>query len=105
MSATETLESKYLSPARLAWVLDVCEDTVLREIARKRIDACKVGRLIRIPPEAALRYIARRTVRAQESLPFAGGARMHPDEFDELWRRIERLVSQAAPMRAQKEAA
>jgi excisionase family DNA binding protein len=100
-----SLQSQFLTPARLAWVLDVCEETILREIKRKRIEATKVGRTYRVSPESALEYLKRSAVRAN-GIPAVGSqlvGNAAPGEAEEVWRRIERLIQSAVQVELRRQ--
>ena len=40
---------EFLSPADFAAALDVCEETIYRLVSRGRLDAVRVGRVLRLP--------------------------------------------------------
>lgn len=85
----------FLTPAEFARVLHVCEETVLRELRRRRCGHSRIGRVYRISREDALRYLW--SVHVESNRPRALGTcvpvRLEQGQFEELWGRIERLLT------------
>lgn len=95
-----SLETQWLTPARVAWVLDVSERTVRQWYADNEIAHFRVGHVIRSAPEAVLHFILENTRRGKAAPATAlGTARLD----DQAWGRIERLIK--VEMQAMKEAA
>lgn len=87
-----SLESQRISPARLAWIMDVSESTVEEWIRQGLIASFKVGRVRRFAPEDVLAFIASYTRKS----PKSGNGRWQIADgkgFGEAaWERIERLI-------------
>lgn len=95
-----SLASQLLTPAKLAWVMDVSDRTVAEWTGGRRrkpqIACFKKGRVIRFAPEAVLQFIFAHTIlptqRVGSQLP-----KLDPEQFELLWRRVEKLVQACNP--------
>lgn len=96
----------FLTPAEFARVLHVCEETVLRELRRRRCGYSRIGRVYRISREDALRYLW--DVHVESNRPRALGVsvpvRLEQGQFEELWGRIRRLFEQEQTERTEEAA-
>lgn len=91
--------SQFLSPKKLAWVMDVGETTVadwLKPGERGRppmITHFRQGRIIRVMPEEALRFVWAYTLRAGDqnrSVEPLNCRTLNPEQFEVLAARLER---------------
>lgn len=94
-----TLSSQLLTPAGLAWVMNVSDRTVCEWTGGRRrkpqIACFKKGRVIRFTPEAVLHFIMVHTVlpaRKDPALPPGTVPKIPQEQFELLCQRIERLV-------------
>lgn len=91
-----SLGSQLLTPAKLAWVMDVSDRTVAEWTGGRRrkpqIACFKKGRLIRFAPEAVLQFIVAHTVLPSGRGPALGSPKLEPEQLELLWQRIERLI-------------
>ena len=91
-----SLGSQLLTPARLAWVMDVSDRTVAEWTGGRRrkpqIACFKKGRLIRFAPEAVLQFIVAHTVLPAGRGPAMVAPKLEPEQLELLWQRIERLI-------------
>ena len=100
-----TFESQFLTPAKLAWVLDVSERTVGNWLSERWIPHVKIGgQLVRIDPQAAAQFILTHT-RLGRIQPAAHlePAPLTAEQFEQLCRRMERFIE--CQVMARKEAA
>lgn len=99
-----SLGSQFLTPARLAWVMDVSDRTVAEWTGGRRrkpqIACFKKGHVIRFAPEAVLQFILAYTLlpAGRAALPTP---KLEPEQFEQLWQRIERLVQACNPPASQ----
>jgi len=91
---------RFLTPARLAEVMDVSDSTVEEWIRKKRLPSFKAGRVRRFAVEDVLEFVRSYTVRAKVKSPkskvqgpngIADGRWPIADD-GVTWERIERLV-------------
>lgn len=95
-----SLQSRFLKPARLAWVMGVSTKTVERWLEDKEVSYFRMGHVIRIWPEAALDFILKRTFVARPGAsPVAAGqpVTLDPKQFEVLCQRLDRLGQALAP--------
>ena len=83
----QAINSKLLTPARLAWVMGVSHSTVDEWVRRREISSFKKGKLRRFEPGAVLEFIARHKVKAKFAQPQLVASLSNED-----WQRIERLI-------------
>ena len=85
-----SLDSQWLTPEKVAWLLDISVRT-LRDWNRRRvIPFDKFNDLVRYDPAEVLAYL-KRNRRASRGLQTPAGAAGHPGE-DMDWQRIGRLI-------------
>lgn len=91
-----SLGSQLLTPAKLAWVMDVSDRTVAEWTGGRRrkpqIACFKKGRVIRFAPEAVLQFILAHTILPASRGGLSGAPKLEPEQFELLWQRIERLI-------------
>lgn len=81
---------RFLTPARLAWVLDAGHTTVEDWLKNGEIEHFRKGRLIRISPEAVFQFVASYTRRRDGGRIGLIGPIGNGRDLD--WGRIERLI-------------
>lgn len=91
------LAAQFLTPARLAWVMDVSDRTVAEWTGGRRrksqIAYFKKGRVIRFAPEAVMQFIWVHTLLpARRDAGQAAPPKLEPEQFELLCRRVERFV-------------
>jgi len=103
---TLSLESQWISPRRLEWILDVGHCTVADWNKKKLIPHFRDDRIIRYEPQAVLQFIIAKTVRARGAQSVVSSplsvAQTLPEE---AWVRIERLVADQVRAQLERKAA
>lgn len=92
-----SLESQRISPARLAWIMDVSDSTVEEWIRRRLIPSFKVGRVRRFDPADVLAFI-----RAYTAHQKAESRKLKAEITESDWARIERLIRGAINTETQR---
>jgi excisionase family DNA binding protein len=85
-----SLTTQWLTPAKVAWLMDVGESTVAEWYQSGELEHFKHGRKVRIPQEGLLKFIYGRLRRSRSGTEPA--QELSQEQLDVLWRRIERLI-------------
>jgi hypothetical protein len=87
-----SLASQQITPARLAWIMDVGDRTVWEWNDQNLITRFQRGRIIRFAPESVLEFIIGNTVRTR-SKPTMLVQTLGAELSAQQWARIERLIA------------
>ena len=104
-STAPTLESQWLTPAKVAWILDIGERTLRDWTERRLIASVKIGgQVVRYDPAEVTAFILRhhRVARAIGTASEVQTASVS----DEVWPKLQRLIDNTVDARiAQSRAA